>query len=62
MNAAPELDVVIVNYNSGQALEQCLIELIDDEAKNTNVFVIDNNCMDYNYILNYTGFYSYINI
>lgn len=44
MNKATELDVVIVNYNSGQVLEQCLTQLIAEPGINVNV--VDNDSSD----------------
>ena len=46
MNQSAELDVVIVNYNSSQALEHCLTELITGTGANLNVIVVDNNSAD----------------
>jgi GT2 family glycosyltransferase len=45
INAA-ELDVVIVNYNSGQMLEQCLSHLYSMPGIGINVSIIDNNSTD----------------
>lgn len=46
MNRLPELDVVIVNYNSGQALQQCVDFLLQGSEINLNVFVVDNHSED----------------
>ncbi len=42
----PGLDIVIVNYNSGEGLEKCLNYFMDDSENDFNVFVIDNHSSD----------------
>lgn len=46
MNSADTIDVVIVNYNSGQALEQCLRSLNVEKNSKINVVVVDNHSSD----------------
>lgn len=41
-----ELDVVIVNYNSGSLLKKCIEGLLDNEKIKINVFIVDNNSSD----------------
>ncbi len=41
-----ELDVVVVNYNSGSALAQCIQTITQFEMLNLNVVVIDNHSSD----------------
>ena len=41
-----ELNVVIVNYNSGQALQQCLTQLMSGPGIGVNICVVDNNSTD----------------
>lgn len=44
MTSTPGIDVVIVNYNSGYALGQCIDSI--NQSQNINVFVVDNNSTD----------------
>ena len=46
MTIEPELDVVIVNYNSGQALEQCVNQLVLGSGIDIHVSIVDNNSFD----------------
>ncbi len=46
MNPVAAIDVVIVNYNSGQALGQCVETLQADQANEVNVWVVDNASQD----------------
>lgn len=46
MNQASSIDVVVVNYNSGKALEVCINSLISSENSNLKVWVVDNHSVD----------------
>ena len=50
MHREPELNVVIVNYNSGQALEQCLTQLIGTAGIQLDICVVDNDSSDGSYL------------
>ncbi len=47
MKHLPELNVVIVNFNSGHALELCIKQLIEAPGIDLDVTVIDNASSDY---------------
>jgi len=46
MNHIPKLDVVIVNYNSGHALEKCIETLSASNSSQLNIIVVDNGSQD----------------
>ncbi len=49
MNAQPEppeVDVIIVNYNAGTMLRDCVAALAAQDMENFRVFLIDNDSMD----------------
>ena len=47
MKNQPELNVVIVNFNSGQALEQCINHLLEAPGIDIDITVIDNASSDH---------------
>jgi hypothetical protein len=46
MTVLPNIDVVIVNYNSGHALEECLHAIYQSDNSNINLIVVDNCSTD----------------
>lgn len=46
MNAPVELDVVIINYNSGDLLIKCIDRLNDSDNIKINIYIIDNDSSD----------------
>ena len=41
-----DLDVVIVNYNSGQVLEECLSKIVSESKTAIEINIVDNNSTD----------------